>query len=196
MNIDLGFGPDPVPLARSDWLGHTVTDLDGRRGVVRRVYQADTVQVAILTAADQEPDSCPIWDEPLDLLAREGEGAAFPLFRQLVEEVGDLEILVLRGHAREAEKDRYRALRDRLGPYHKAQSSLHFALIQQVQAGDRVIDYLRNWQGTVLAPDLPPAMSFRHKMTVRLDEAHHDERWPDGIVDLFTVTLYPTLGLL
>lgn len=33
-------------------------------------------------------------------------------------------------------------------------------------------------------------------MTVRLDEAHRDERWPDGVVDLWTVTLYPTLGLL
>ncbi|ATM24702.1 hypothetical protein SMD44_p10203 (plasmid) [Streptomyces alboflavus] len=33
-------------------------------------------------------------------------------------------------------------------------------------------------------------------MTVRLDEAHRNERWPDGTVGLSTVTLYPTLGLL
>ncbi|MER5988016.1 hypothetical protein [Streptomyces sp. NPDC001787] len=59
----------PLPLAESDWLDRTVTDLDGRRGVVRRVYQVGAVQVAILTTADQSPDPRPIWDMPLDLLA-------------------------------------------------------------------------------------------------------------------------------
>ncbi|MER5988015.1 hypothetical protein [Streptomyces sp. NPDC001787] len=87
-------------------------------------------------------------------------------------------------------------MRDRLAPYSQAQSSLHVALIGQIQAGDRVVDYLQNWHGTVLNPDPLPEMSFRHTMTVRLDEAHREERWSDGIVDLFTVTLYPTLGLL
>ncbi|MCX4682289.1 hypothetical protein OG413_44720 [Streptomyces sp. NBC_01433] len=186
----------PVPLAESDWLDRTVTDLDGRRGVVRRVYQVGAVQVAILTTADQSPDLCPIWDMPLDLLAREGQKAAFPAYRQQVSEVGRLEFLVLYGKASEAETSRYRSMRDRLAPYSQAQSSLHVALIGQIQAGDRVVDYLQNWHGTVLNPDPLPEMPFRHTMTVRLDEAHREERWPDGIVDLFTVTLYPTLGLL
>ncbi|WP_330351866.1 hypothetical protein [Streptomyces sp. NBC_00582] len=188
--------PDPVPLTESDWLGQTVTDLADRQGVVRRVYEVDAVHVAILTAAVPDPDTCPIWDEPLDLLARDGEKAAFADYPQQTDEVGRLEIAVLRGNTSPAETNRYRALRNRVTRYTKAQSSLHFALIAQVRAGDRVIDYLRNWQGTVLDPDPLPRMSFRPKMTVRLDEAHRDERWPDGVVDLWTVTLYPTLGLL
>ncbi|MFF9076260.1 hypothetical protein ACF1A9_28810 [Streptomyces sp. NPDC014872] len=188
--------PDPIPLTESDWLGQTVTDLVGRQGVVRRVYEVDAVQVAILTAAVSDPDACPIWDEPLDLLARDGEKAAFADYSQQADEVGRLEMAVLRGDASAAETNRYRALRNRVARYPQAQSSLHFALIAQVREGDRVIDYLKNWQGTVLDPDPLPRMSFRPKMTVRLDEAHRDERWPDGIVDLWTVTLYPALGLL
>jgi hypothetical protein len=187
--------PHPVPLTESDWLGQTVTDLEGRRGVVRRVYQVDAVQVAILIAAP-DLDTCPIWDEPLDLLARDGEKAAFADYPQQADEAGRLEMAVLRGNASAAETGRYRALRDRVARYPTAQSSLHFALIAQVRAGDRVIDCLQNWQGTVLNPDPLPRMPFRSKMTVRLDEAHRGKRWPDGVVDLWTVTLYPTLGLL
>lgn len=188
--------PEPVPLTDSNWLGQTVTDLEGRQGVVRLVYQVDAVQVAILTAASPDPETCPIWDEPLDLLARDGEKAAFADYSQQADEVGRLEMAVLRGSASPAETNRYRALRDRVARYTKAQTSLHFALIAQVRAEDRVIDYLHNWQGTVLDPDPLPRLSFRAKMTVRLDEAHIDERWPDGIADLWTTTLYPTLGLL
>ncbi|MGW1496077.1 hypothetical protein [Streptomyces sp. NPDC002402] len=188
--------PDPIPLTESDWLGRTVTDLEGCRGVVRRVYQVDAVQVAVLHAASPDPDACPIWVESLDLLARDGEKAAFADYSQQADEVGRLEMAVLRGNASAAETDRYRALRDRVARYPKAQTSLHFALIAQVQAGDRVIDYLQNWRGTVLDPDPLPRMSFRPKVTVRLDEAHIDERWPNGIVNLWTTTLYPTLGLL
>ncbi|MFZ3491837.1 hypothetical protein ACODT5_01105 [Streptomyces sp. 5.8] len=183
--------PDPAPLATSDWLGRTVTDLKGRQGVVRRVYQVGAVQVAILTATILDPRSCPIWDEPLDLLARDDEGAAFPDYEQLTDEVGRLEMSVVRGIASEGEADRYRTLRDQVAPYATAQSALHFALITQVRAGDRVVDCLHNRQGTVLDPSL-----FHLKMTVRLDEAHRDDRWPDGVVDLYTPVLYPTLGLL
>jgi hypothetical protein len=185
-----------APLAESDWLGHTVTDLAGRTGVVRRVYQVEAVQVAILTATAPAPDGCPIWDAPLDLVSRDGEKMAFPNYQQQADETGDLEFLVLHGRASLVQQDRYRVLRDRLDPYLRAPSSLHSALIEQVQAGDRVIDYMANRQGTVLEPDPLPRLTARHKMTVRLDGPHRDERWPDGIVDLPTVTLYPTLELL
>jgi hypothetical protein len=192
-------GPDLVeitPLPESDRLGRTMTDLDGRRGVVRRVYQVDAVQVAILTAVVPDPGVCPIWDEPVDLLARDGEKAAVPYFRQQSDELGDLEIRVLHGCASETETARYSALRKRLTPYFEAGSSLHGVLIAQVQPGDRVVDYLTNRQGTVLDPDPLPQLSVRHTMTVRLDEVHRCETWPDGITNLSTVTLYPTLGLL
>lgn len=195
MRSDLDFDPELTPLAESDWLGQTVTDLEGRHGMVRRVYQVDTIQVAILTSTTPDPAVCPIWDEPLDLLARDGERAAFAEYRQYVDEVGDLEIRVLHGQSSEAERRRYRTLRGRLDPYPNAQGNLHLALMEQVQSGDRVVDYLKNWHGTVLDPDPLPKMSLRHKMTIRLDEAHHSERWPDGVVNLSTITLYPTLGL-
>jgi hypothetical protein len=196
MRFDLEFDPDLAPLAECEWLGQSVTDLEGQQGVVRRVYEVDAVQVAILTSAGTDLNACPIRDEPLDLLARNGEKAAFADYRQQVDEVGALEVRVLHGQSSEAERSRYRTLRGRLDPYSNAQTSLHLALMEQVQAGDRVIDYLTNWHGTVLDPDVLPKMPFRHTMAIRLDEAHRSERWPDGIVNLSTITLYPTLGLL
>jgi hypothetical protein len=196
VNIDRGFAHHITSLPRSGWLGATVTDLDGRRGVVGRVYVVDAVQVAILTAVVPGPGVCPIWDVPVDLLARDGEKAAVPNFHQQSDELGDLEIRVLRGCASEAETTRYSALHKRLGPYFEAGSSLHGALIGQVQPGDRVVDYLTNRQGTVLDPDPLPWLSVRHTMTVRLDEAHRCTAWPDGTTDLSTAVLYPTLGLL
>ncbi|MFM9458364.1 hypothetical protein [Streptomyces europaeiscabiei] len=196
MRFDLEFDPKLAPLAESEWLGQTVTDLEGQQGVVRRVYEVDAVQVAILTSAGTDLNAYPIRDEPLDLLARNGEKAAFAEYRQQVDEVGALEVRVLHGQSSEAETSRYRTLRGRLDPYSNAQTSLHLALMEQVQAGDRVIDYLKNWHGTVLDPDVPPKMPFRHTMAIRFDEAHRSERRPDGIVNLSTVTLYPTLGLL
>jgi hypothetical protein len=196
MRFDLEFDPNLAPLAESEWLGQSVTDLEGQQGVVRRVYEVDAVQVAILTSAGTDLNACPIRDEPLDLLARNGEKAAFAEYRQQVDEVGALEVRVLHGQSSEAERSRYRTLRGRLDPYSNAQTSLHLALMEQVQAGDRVIDYLKNWHGTVLDPDVLPKMPFRHTMAIRLDEAHRSERWPDGIVNLSTITLYPTLGLL
>lgn len=196
MNNDLDSALQITPLPGSDWLGHTVTDLDGRGGVVRHVYQVDAVQVAILTAVVPNPGICPIWDAPVDLLARDGEKATVPHFRQHSAELGDLEIRVLHGYASEAETTRYSALRKRLAPYFEAPSSLHAALIAEVQPGDRVVDYLTNRQGTVLDPDPLPRLSARHTMTVQLDEEHRCETRPDGITDLSTITLYPTLGLL
>jgi hypothetical protein len=196
VHLGLDFDPELTPLAESEWLGQTVTDLEGQQGLVRRVYEVGAVQVAILTSTDTDLSACPIRDEPLDLLARPDGRAAFTEHRQQVDEVCTLEVRVLHGQSSEAERSHYRTLRGRLDPYSNAQTSLHLALMEQVQAGDRVVDYLKNWHGTVLDPDPLPKMSFRHKMTIRLDEEHRSERWPDGIVSLSTVTLYPTLGLL
>ncbi|ATM24703.1 hypothetical protein SMD44_p10204 (plasmid) [Streptomyces alboflavus] len=159
MAIEPGLDVSLSLLAESDWLGQRVTDLAGQHGVVRRVYQVHTVQVAILTAIAAAPDVCPIWDAPLDLLARGDEQARLPDFQQQSEEVGRLEYRVLHGSASQAERERYRVLRDRLAPYRRAGDALHSALIAQIRAGDRVIDFIANWQGTVLDPDpLPPAL--------------------------------------
>ncbi|MFJ9380156.1 hypothetical protein [Streptomyces sp. NPDC101455] len=177
-------------------LGNTMTDLDGRRGVVRHLYRVDTVEVAILTAVVPAPQACPIWDTPVDLLARDGEEAAVPNFRQQSDELSDLEIRVLHGCASETDTTRCNALRERLVPYFEAGISLHSRLIAQVKPGDRVVDYLTNRQGTGLDPDPRPRFSVRHTMTVQLDEVHRCKTWPDGITDLSTVVLYPTLGLL
>lgn len=194
MNMDLGAGPGPTPLAKSDWLEQPVTDSAGREGVVRRVFQVGTVQVGILTAVDCNPVGCPIWEEPLDLVARRGEVAAFPDFRQRVEEFGALELLVLHARATQAEADRYLALRDRLAPYSRAQTDLYSALIAQVRPGDRVAT--EAVRGTVLDPDPLPRFSVRLTFTMQLDAVHRDAGRPDGIVDLATFCLFPTLGLL
>ena len=65
-----------------------------------------------------------------------------------------------------------------------------------MRPGDRVVEYIADWTGTVVDPDPVPRMPARVKMTVRLDEGCRSGDDPDGVVDLYTSVLFPTLGLL
>ncbi|MER5985585.1 hypothetical protein [Streptomyces sp. NPDC001787] len=185
-----------TPLTASDWLGSTATDPYGRTGTVRRVFQVGPVQVAVLT--DSTPEACPIWDTPVDLLARDGSAAAFPEYREQSRTMDGLRLHMLSNGTSGAVKDRYHVLLERLAPYSKAQHSLHRFLTGRLVVGDRVIDTYKGRQGTLLDPNPEPLPHITDPMIVHFEKppSCDDQRWPDGIAFLSIQGLYPSLGLL
>ncbi|WP_329155690.1 hypothetical protein OIU91_40900 (plasmid) [Streptomyces sp. NBC_01456] len=187
-----------TPLADSSWLRSKATDPYGRAGTVRLAYQVSTIQVAILTDLTPAPDTCPVWIQPLDLLARDGGTADFQDFRARFKEESDLKLLMLSDRACASERERQRELQDRLTPYSFAEHRLHRFLNAQLRVGDRVVDTYRGRRGTLLDPSPPPLPHISSPMIVRFDEPYvpGDPQWLKGTSTISAIGLYPTLGLL
>ncbi|MEY9839406.1 hypothetical protein [Streptacidiphilus sp. EB103A] len=194
--------PTAEPVTDSRALGLTAVTPDGTSGTVRLVYRVDALDVALLTCRKPDTGAWTIYTEPLDLLAVDGRPARVPEFAARRDELCDLEFSVLQGKASEQDVERYKEARSFCTPYLNAAPELHWALIEQVKAGDRVLYPLQDLHGTVVDPDTVPGLGLRTQMLVRLDQRHLDEdrllreQNPDGLALLPTPFLIPTLGLL
>lgn len=179
----------PVQVADHASLGlHAVAE-NGESGTVRRVYQVGEVLVAVLTSGDQQaPEQ--VWAEALDVLGLNGEPPREAGFRLRQDEFADLEVLICGGSAEEAQIERYSELRTQITRYLDAPALLHLALIEQVQAGDRVVYAPERLLGTVVDPDPVPGLPIRCTMTVRLDSRDQE------LAPIPTPWLWPTLGLV
>ena len=179
----------PVQIADHASLGlHAVAE-SGESGIVRRVYEVGKVLVAVLTSDDkQAPEQ--VWAEALDVIGLDGEPPRETGFRLRQDEFADLEVLICGGTAEEAQIERYRELGRQITRYLDAPALLHLALIEQVQAGDRVVYAPERLLGTVVDPDPVPSLPVRCTMTVRLDSRDQE------LAPIPTPWLWPTLGLV
>ncbi|MDX3694702.1 hypothetical protein PV726_31105 [Streptomyces europaeiscabiei] len=196
--------PTVTALDDAAWLGKNVTDHLGRPGTVRRVYDVAGEQVAILTSelpASEDTDA--IWGEHVALLATDSDAPAFPDFLARRNELVALERTVFSGDATEDEARRYRDLADIVGRYQGAEGRLCRALFSTAQSGDRVYLTGKGMFATIVDPDPEPSLDgLRLYVRARLDEIHlrkdpHLLRaHPGGVLDLSTLLLFPTLGLV
>ncbi|MEV8544576.1 hypothetical protein [Streptomyces sp. NPDC051572] len=190
----------------SPWLGKCVSDHLSRPASVRRVYDVEGEHVAVLTSdlpASEGNDA--ICGEHVGLLATETDAPAFPDFLAQREQLADLEHTVFYGDATEDNAARYRALADTIGRYQGAESRLSRALFSTAQPGDRVYLTGKGMFATIVDPDPEPEPGLdgvRLYVRARLDEIHLREEphlrraHPGGVLDLSTLLLFPTLGLV
>ncbi|MFF9786344.1 hypothetical protein [Streptomyces nigrescens] len=198
---------DPVAPATlvydSLWLDKDVTDRLGRPATVRRVYDVQGHHVAVLTStlpASEGGEA--ISGEHIDLLSADGQPPAFPNFQEKFDELVRLEEVLHSGGATEADAECFRAAAQALKPYQHAEQRLRQALIDQAQPGDRVYLTGKDWYATVVDADDHPLHDLpRMALPIRLDAAalrddpYLQTRHPDGIVELSTLRLWPTLNL-
>jgi hypothetical protein len=190
----------------SRWLNKDVTDHLGRPASVRRVYDVDGEHVAVLTSALPVAEGGEaICGEHVDLLATAEEPPAFPDFLDQRNQLAVLEGAVFRDGATEDDARRYRALADAIGRRQGAEARLTRALFSTAMSGDRVYLTGTGILTTIVDPDPRPEPGLdgvRLYVRARLDTHHLDENphlartHPDGIADLSTLTLFPTLGLI
>ncbi|MFI1312520.1 hypothetical protein ACH4TS_20600 [Streptomyces albidoflavus] len=193
-----------VAVPDSPWLGKAVTDHLGRPAAVRRVYEVRGQHVAVLTSdlpAAQGGEA--IYGEHIDLLSTDDQAPAFPGFRDKLDQLADLEDALYRTDATEDDARAFRALRVTLEPFQFAEYRLRHALLDQAQPGDRLYLTGKDWYATLHDLDDHPLRDLpRMALRVRLDdsalreEPHILKRHPDGIVELTTLTMWPTLGLI
>lgn len=196
--------PTVTALDDSPWLGKDVTDHLGRPATVRRVYDVDGEHVAILTSElPESEDIDAIRGEHVDLLATDSDAPAFPDFLALRDQLATLEHKVFYEDATEGDARSYRALADTIGRYQGAESRLSRALFSTAETGDRVYLSGKGMFATIVEPDPEPSLDgLRLYVRARLDEIHlrkdpHLRRaHPGGVLDLSTLTLFPTLGLV
>jgi hypothetical protein len=196
--------PTVTALNDSPWLGKNTTDHLGRPGTVRRVYDVDGEHVAILTSelpASEDIDA--IWGEHVDLLATDSDAPAFPDFLVRRNHLVALERTVFAGDATEDEARRYRDVADILGRYQGAEGRLCRALFSTAQPGDRVYLNGKGMFATIVDPDPVPSLDgLRPYVRARFDEIHLRKNphllraHPGGVLDLSTLLLFPTLGLV
>ncbi|MGW1291001.1 hypothetical protein ACWD4N_47560 [Streptomyces sp. NPDC002586] len=196
--------PTITVLDDSPWLGKNVTDHLHRPATVRRVYDVDGEHVAVLTSdhpASEDHDA--ISAEHVGLLATDADAPAFPDFLAQRDQLVDLEHTIFYEDATEDDVRRYRALADTITRYQGAESRLSRALFSTARTGDRVYLTGTGMFATITDPDPEPALDgLRLHIRARLDETHlrqhpHLRRaHPDGLLDLSTLTLFPTLGLI
>ncbi|MEV1040539.1 hypothetical protein AB0J01_28395 [Streptomyces sp. NPDC050204] len=193
-----------VALPQSPWLGKAVTDHLGRPATVRRVYEIGGQHVAVLTSAlPAAQGGEAIYGEHVDLLSADGKAPAFPGFRDKLSRLADLESALHEPGATEDGARAFRTLQQTLKPYQLAEYRLRQALIDQAQPGDRLYLTGKDWYVTLASLDDHPLRDLpRMALRVRLEDAslreesHILERHPDGIVELSTLTMWPTLGLI
>ncbi|MFD3422108.1 hypothetical protein [Streptomyces decoyicus] len=199
--FDIG---DPVQTVDdSTWLAKDVTDHLGRPATVRRVYEVRGQHVALLTSALPASEGGEaICGEHVDLLCADGRPPAFPRFLNKIAELGRLEEALYNDGATEADAQRFRAAARALKPYQRAEHYLRQALIDQARPGDRMYLTSKDWYATLADLDSHPLRDLpRQALHVRLDDAALREQpsllesHPDGIVELSTLTMWPTLGL-
>ncbi|MFF9436334.1 hypothetical protein ACF1BP_21630 [Streptomyces sp. NPDC014735] len=196
--------PRAVALPQSPWLGKAVTDRLGRPATVRRIYETGGQHVAVLTSAlPAAQGGEAICGEHVGLLSADGRAPAFPGFRDKLSRLADLESALHDPGATEDDARAFRALHQTLKPYQHAEYNLRQALIDQAQPGDRVYLTGKHWYGTLADLDDHPLRDLpRMALRIRLDDAtlreepHILERHPDGIIELTTLTMWPTLGLI
>ncbi|WP_446047618.1 hypothetical protein [Streptomyces olivaceus] len=201
MSIDLA---SATTVDDSHWLGREVVDHLGRPATVRRVYDVRGQHVAVLTSdlpAVENGEA--IYGEHTSLLSAEGQAPAFPGFQDKFRELARLERILHTEGGTEEDAHRFRAASQALKPYQEARYYLRQALIDQAEPGDRIYLTGKNWYATIAdidghsLRDLP-----RMALRLRLDDAalreapHILESHPDGIVELTTIMMWPTLGLI
>lgn len=193
-----------TPVAGSPWLGQDVTDHLGRPATVRRVYDVDGEHVALLTSAlPAYQGGEAVHGEHVGLLSAPGRSPALTGFRDRLAELGRLEGVLHDDGATEADAGRFRDAAQALKPYTQSVFRLRQALIDQAQPGDRVYLTGKDWYATVDDLDDSPLHDLpRLALPVRLDDdalrraPHLRRRHPDGLVELSTLGMWPTLGLL
>ncbi|MFI1769122.1 hypothetical protein ACH41H_44820 [Streptomyces sp. NPDC020800] len=193
-----------VVVPDSPWLGKAVTDHLGRPATVRRVYEVRGQHVAVLTSdlpAAQGGEA--ICGEHVDLLSTDNQAPAFPGFRDKLDQLANLESALYCTDATEDDARAFRALRMALEPFQFAEYRLRHALLDQARPGDRLYLTGKDWYATLHDLDDHPLRDLpRMALRVRLDdsalreEPHILERHPDGIVELNTLTMWPTLDLI
>lgn len=188
----------------SPWLGKDVTDHLDRPATVRRVYDVNGQHTAVLTSTLPALDGGEaISGEHVGLLSLDGQPPAFPGYRDKLTELGELEHTLHSDGATEEDALRFRAASQTLKPYQHAEYHLRQALIDQAQPGDRVYLTGKDWYGTIADLDDHPLRDLpRMALRLRLDDAalreepHILERHPDGIIELTTLMMWPTLDLI
>ncbi|WP_331746136.1 hypothetical protein OG923_34700 (plasmid) [Streptomyces halstedii] len=193
-----------VAVPDSPWLGKAVTDHLGRPAAVRRVYEVRGQHVAVLTSdlpAAQGGEA--IYGEHVDLLSTDDQAPAFPGFRDKLDQLANLESALHDPSATEADAHAFRALQQVIKPHQHAEYHLRHALIDQARPGDRLYLTGKHWYATLHDLDDHPLRDLpRVALRVRLDdsalreEPHILKRHPDGIVELTTLTMWPTLDLI
>ncbi|MEO3976980.1 hypothetical protein [Streptomyces sp. CAU 1734] len=193
-----------APVNDSHWLGKEVTDHLGRPATVRRVYDVQGQPVALLTSplpATENGEA--IYGEHTALLSADGQPPAFLGFQDKLDELGRLESALYADGATEEDAQRFRAASQELKPYQQSRYYLRQALVDQAQPGDRMYLTGKGRCATVVDIDDHPLCDLpRMALRLRLDEAtlreepHLLESHPDGIVELSTIMMWPTLGLI
>lgn len=188
----------------STWLGKDVTDHLGRPAVVRRVYDVNGQHTAVLTSAlPAIKGGEAISGEHVDLLSIGGQAPIFPGYLDKLDELADLENTLHSEGATEEDALLFRAADQVLKPYQQAEYHLRQALVDQAEPGDRVYLTGKDWYATIVDIDDHPLHDLpRMALGIRLDdsalaeEPHLLERHPDGIIQLSTLMMWPTLGLI
>ncbi|MET8605823.1 hypothetical protein ABZV92_19990 [Streptomyces rubiginosohelvolus] len=188
----------------SPWLGKEVTDHLGRPAIVRRVYDVNGQHTAVLTSSLPAIDGGEaISGEHVDLLSTGGNAPVFPGYQDKLSELADLESTLHSGGATEEDALQFRAAHQALKPYQQAEYHLRQALIDQAEPGDRVYLTGKDWYGTVADIDDDPLHDLpRMALRIRLDDSvlnekpHLLERHPEGTIELTTLMMWPTLGLI
>ncbi|MFF8786956.1 hypothetical protein [Streptomyces sp. NPDC015125] len=204
MSVTADLVAPATPVNDSPWLGKDVTDHLGRPATVRRVYDVRGQHVALLTSASSAPEKGEaIYGEHVALLSADGQPPTFPDFQDKRAELVRLECILHSEGATKADAERFRAAAQALAPYQQARGRLRQALIDQAQPGDRVYLTRQGSYATVADADSYPLDDLpRLSMHVRLgDDALRNDPYlleghPDGIVELSTLTLWPTLDLI
>ncbi|MFI1189174.1 hypothetical protein [Streptomyces californicus] len=199
---------EPVRVARvvskSPWLGEDVIDHLGRPAIVRSVYDVNGEHTAVLTSAlPAIKGGEAISGEHVDLLSKPGTAPAFPGYQDKLSELADLESTLHSVGATEEDALHFRAAHQALKPYQLAEYHLRQALIDQAEPGDRVYLTGKDWYATIV--DIgdhplhdPPRMALRIRLdnSALSEEPHILQRHPDGIIQLSTLMMWPTLGLV
>ncbi|MFG3429698.1 hypothetical protein [Streptomyces californicus] len=188
----------------SPWLGKDVTDHLDRPAIVRRVYDVNGQHTAVLTSALPAIEGGEaISGEHVDLLSTGGKAPVFPGYQDKLSELADLESTLHSVGATEEDALHFRAAHQALKPYQLAEYHLRQALIDQAEPGDRVYLTGKDWYGTIADIDDHPLHDLpRMALRIRLDdsalneEPHLLERHPDGIIQLPTLMMWPTLNLI
>jgi hypothetical protein len=194
------------PVTESPWLSMGVTDHLGRPATVRRVYDVDGEHVAVLTSdLPTAEGGDAIYGEHVGLLATADQPPAFPDYQAQWKQLTVLESALHRDDATEDDARRFRALADTLKPFQRSRLRLKMALLTEAQSGDRVYLTGKGLFATIVAPDPYDEYAddgVRLHLRARLDESHLRDNprlsnaHPDGILDLSTLRLFPTLGLI
>ncbi|MFG2210916.1 hypothetical protein [Streptomyces sp. NPDC048638] len=194
------------PVTESPWLNEHVTDHLGRPATVRRLYDVDGENVAVLTSdLPTAEGGDAIYSEHAGLLATADQPPAFPDYQTRWKQLTTLENALYQDDATEDDARRFRALADTLRPFQHSRLRLKMALLADAQSGDRVYLTGRGLFATILDPDPYNESAddgVRLNLRARLDETHLRDNphlrnaHPDGILDLSTLRLFPTLGLI